>query len=258
MPREACEEFVSAFDLQPDDSTGLYLINSSTHSKLQASNPSLHFTLRDRGSTKDEVNIALQYKSLDFVVYPPIYPQPTRYFSLKPVENGELAVFDHEGHTSLDLMRGLGSRSKNSIVSNDLLMRGKTRGRAIFYQDAIAVVALKTRQGFIGEPNECDGEQFTDSMPAQGFIEGCDSGYGENYTLSGVAGNITVTYAFPDNNGTDPDGLGSSSTTCTLPMLGCNDKPTPKICAYGFVDLEVSNPTGPRLPKESSSGTDQG
>lgn len=92
MPRDVCEEFVSAFDLKFDESTGLYLVNSSTHSRLQAANSSLQLSLRGRGGSEGEVKIVLPYKSLDFVAYPPIYDQPTQYFPLKLVENGELAV----------------------------------------------------------------------------------------------------------------------------------------------------------------------
>lgn len=83
LPLNVCQAFEQAFGLTYDPSTGLYLVNSSMHERLQQLNPSLNFKI---GATIDSipfVDISMPYKAFDLQANYPIYPNATDYFPLR-------------------------------------------------------------------------------------------------------------------------------------------------------------------------------
>jgi hypothetical protein len=68
LPETACAAFESAFNLTYNSTIGHYLVNDSLHEALQASNPSITFTLvNDSGN---EVDITLPYAAFDLTLSP--------------------------------------------------------------------------------------------------------------------------------------------------------------------------------------------
>lgn len=89
LPRAICTRLESSFGLSFDPATGLYLVNSSTHSALERLNASLSFGF---GNTTRGVKITLPYASLDLNASAPFYLSPTRYFPLRVSKNDSAAV----------------------------------------------------------------------------------------------------------------------------------------------------------------------
>jgi hypothetical protein len=92
LPPSLCSALLSSFGLSLDPATGLYLVNSITHSRLQALNSTLTFGFADSTDLMKGVNITLQYATLDLVASAPIYSQPTRYLPLRESNNESTAV----------------------------------------------------------------------------------------------------------------------------------------------------------------------
>jgi hypothetical protein len=92
LPETACAAFESAFNLTYNSTIGHYLVNDSLHEALQASNPSITFTLvNDSGN---EVDITLPYAAFDLTLSPIIANSTlvdngttSRYFPLQRAAN---------------------------------------------------------------------------------------------------------------------------------------------------------------------------
>lgn len=85
LPVEVCEAFESAFGLQYDNLTGLYLVDDQLHDRLQAENPSVTFLLGQKYSTNATVNITLPYNAFDLQASPPYkgLTNITNYFPIR-------------------------------------------------------------------------------------------------------------------------------------------------------------------------------
>jgi hypothetical protein len=87
LPMDACQEFEKAFGISVDKATGLYLINSTQYSNLQAMNPQVTFTLSDSLAGGETVNIVLPFGALALPATYPFTPNSTYYFPLKTAAN---------------------------------------------------------------------------------------------------------------------------------------------------------------------------
>jgi hypothetical protein len=87
LPEAACHAFEQAFELSVDNSTGLYLINATHYTQLQAANPQVIFTLSNSLSGGEAVNIMLPFSAFGLSASPPFTPNSTYYFPLKKAAN---------------------------------------------------------------------------------------------------------------------------------------------------------------------------
>ncbi|KAH9842094.1 putative peptidase A1 family protein [Teratosphaeria destructans] len=91
LPNSSCLAFEKAFNLTYDESysPGLYLMTSAQRAALQASNPSVTFTLGPNAKGGETVNITLPYGAFDLQVNYPIVADPNTsyYFPLQRATN---------------------------------------------------------------------------------------------------------------------------------------------------------------------------
>jgi len=91
LPVDVCKAFEKAFGLQMDNTTGLYLLNSTAHDNLSSLNPNITLTLADEKSGGTTIDIVLPYAAFDLSVSAPIYPNGTSYyFPLKQGQNDSM------------------------------------------------------------------------------------------------------------------------------------------------------------------------
>lgn len=90
LPDDAIDEFVSAFGLEYDNTTELYLVNDTIHEELLQRKPTVTFVLGE-SSTKDmglTQNIKLPYAALDLQAGYPFYENKTvNYFPIRRAAN---------------------------------------------------------------------------------------------------------------------------------------------------------------------------
>lgn len=65
LPLEACQAFETAFGIEHDDESDLYLVNETTHQALVARNATLVFTIGTDLISTEVVNITLPYATSD-------------------------------------------------------------------------------------------------------------------------------------------------------------------------------------------------
>ena len=87
LPRPTCDLFEQAFHLTFDNSTGLYLVNDSIHSRLVEMNPSVSIKISSHLANHTTVDIDLPYKAFDLQASSPIYPNATNYFPMRRAAN---------------------------------------------------------------------------------------------------------------------------------------------------------------------------
>ncbi|KAL8716371.1 MAG: hypothetical protein Q9220_000278 [cf. Caloplaca sp. 1 TL-2023] len=120
LPRDACKAFEDAFGLIYDNSTDLYLVNSTLHDALKQRNPSISFILGNTVQGGDTVNITFPYASFDLEVSSPIVSQPTRYFPLRRADNDTQytlgRTFLQESYLTVDNERARFSVSQAAFV----------------------------------------------------------------------------------------------------------------------------------------------
>ncbi|KAH6882966.1 aspartic peptidase domain-containing protein [Alternaria rosae] len=80
LPEEACVMFETAFGLVWDDTSELYLINDTTHTRLLRENPEVRFTI---GLDNQATNYTLPYSAFDLRLTYPFVDTATYYFPLK-------------------------------------------------------------------------------------------------------------------------------------------------------------------------------
>ncbi|KAH8668049.1 aspartic peptidase domain-containing protein [Tricladium varicosporioides] len=91
LPTEVCQQFEKAFGLKWDNSSGLYLVNSTTHGNLLRLNPNITVTLANQKSGGPTIDIVLPYASFNLNVTSPILLNRTsQYFPLKQASNSNL------------------------------------------------------------------------------------------------------------------------------------------------------------------------
>jgi hypothetical protein len=87
LPKEVCQKFEQAFGISIDNSTGLYLINSTHYNSLKTANPTVTFTLANGPSGGDTANIVLPFSSFALQASYPFTPEATMYFPLRQAAN---------------------------------------------------------------------------------------------------------------------------------------------------------------------------
>ena len=86
LPLEVCKQFEAAFGIDWDNDHQVYLVNDTLHSKLQAENATVTFTLQSLGQP-GSVDIALPYAAFDLIAEYPLASNQTRYFPLSRAAN---------------------------------------------------------------------------------------------------------------------------------------------------------------------------
>ncbi|KAL8822464.1 MAG: hypothetical protein Q9191_006801 [Dirinaria sp. TL-2023a] len=86
LPLEVCKQFESAFGIEWDTDHQVYLVNDTLHTKLQAENATVTFTLQSLGQA-GSVDIALPYAAFDLIAEYPLASNRTRYFPLSRATN---------------------------------------------------------------------------------------------------------------------------------------------------------------------------
>ncbi|RMY39620.1 hypothetical protein D0866_01810 [Hortaea werneckii] len=93
LPQSVCDLFASTFSLDFDNTTGLYLVNDTTHQQLLRSNPSISFmigpntTETSTSAAADNLNIVLPYAAFDLQADIPLYNSSTNYFPIRVAAN---------------------------------------------------------------------------------------------------------------------------------------------------------------------------
>ncbi|GAB1743882.1 hypothetical protein NU219Hw_g933t1 [Hortaea werneckii] len=93
LPQSVCDLFASTFGLQYDNTTGLYLVNETTHEQLLLSNPSVSFMIGPNTTDTpapagaDNLNIVLPYAAFDLQADIPLYNSSTNYFPIRVAAN---------------------------------------------------------------------------------------------------------------------------------------------------------------------------
>ncbi|KAI7226479.1 acid protease [Hortaea werneckii] len=93
LPQSVCDLFASTFSLDFDNTTGLYLVNETTHEQLLQSNPSISFMIgpnttdTSASAAADNLNIVLPYAAFDLRADIPLYNSSTNYFPIRIAAN---------------------------------------------------------------------------------------------------------------------------------------------------------------------------
>ena len=89
LPTDACQAFERAFGITFDETSQLYLVNSSLHDQLTNQNASFTFTLGTATTGGPTTEITFPYKSFDQLVTPPTngVANSSRYFPLRRAAN---------------------------------------------------------------------------------------------------------------------------------------------------------------------------
>ncbi|KAH8792237.1 aspartic peptidase domain-containing protein [Hyaloscypha sp. PMI_1271] len=110
LPDSACKAFEQAFGITTDKATGLYLLNATQYTQLQAKNPQVTFILSNSLSGGETVSIVLPFNALALPASPPFTPNNTYYFPLKKAANDSQntlgRVFLQEAYLTVDYERG--------------------------------------------------------------------------------------------------------------------------------------------------------
>ena len=95
LPLDACKAFESAFGLTYDNATNLYLVNDVTHSQLLAEGANITFTLGQKKTGGETIDIVLPYAAFDLVAKPPYrgLQNSSNYFPLRRAANESQYVF---------------------------------------------------------------------------------------------------------------------------------------------------------------------
>ncbi|KAF2103983.1 acid protease, partial [Rhizodiscina lignyota] len=88
LPNQTCDTMANALGLTFDETTELYTINDTMHSKLKSLNPSFTFKLGNTAfDNGNSTNIQLPYAAFDLQASWPIYQNPTNYFPVRRSQN---------------------------------------------------------------------------------------------------------------------------------------------------------------------------
>ncbi|KAM0136335.1 hypothetical protein ACHAP3_004564 [Botrytis cinerea] len=124
LPEAVCQKFENAFGLSLDDSTGLYLINSTQYSLLISTNPQVTFSLANSLSGGDIASIVLPFNAFALSASYPFVPNDTYYFPLRKSANDSQntlgRAFLQEAYLTVDYERG------NFTVSQCTFVDGAT------------------------------------------------------------------------------------------------------------------------------------
>ncbi|OJD34366.1 acid protease [Diplodia corticola] len=89
LPEDVCDTFANNFGLTYDNTTDLYLVNDTIHSRLTDLNPEFTIKLGDQiyTSESNSTNIVLPYSAFDLEISAPVYSNATRYFPIRRAAN---------------------------------------------------------------------------------------------------------------------------------------------------------------------------
>jgi len=89
LPLEACQAFENAFHLVYNATTGIYLLNETQHTQLQAENAAVSFTLGQDMVGGSEVTFSMPYSSFELRINEeyPLIPKWSRYFPIRRATN---------------------------------------------------------------------------------------------------------------------------------------------------------------------------
>ena len=87
LPQSACQIFEDAFGLMYDNTTDLYLVNDTIHTKLLQLNPTITLTVGSQPFDGPTVDVTLPYGAFDLQASSPIYPNATNYFPIRRGDN---------------------------------------------------------------------------------------------------------------------------------------------------------------------------
>ena len=110
LPPQVCENLAGALGLTYDNSTGLYLVNDTAHTRLLGLSPEFTFTVAANATSRETTNIVLPYASFDLEVSQPFYNTSRRYFPIRQAPTDDLYVlgrtFLQEAYLIVDWERG--------------------------------------------------------------------------------------------------------------------------------------------------------
>ena len=87
LPQDACTLFEDAFGITYNETVQRYLVNDTTHQKLQSQNPSISFILGNDVTGGSTVNVTLPYAAFDLEVGWPIVNDTQKYFPIRRAAN---------------------------------------------------------------------------------------------------------------------------------------------------------------------------
>ncbi|RAL63573.1 hypothetical protein DID88_003617 [Monilinia fructigena] len=141
----SCEEFEKAFGLLLDNTTGLYLINSTQYSLLTKTNPQVTFTLANSLVGGDTASIVLPFNAFALPATYPFVPNHTYYFPLRKSANESQntlgRAFLQEAYLTVDYERG------NFTVSQCIWIDGATSEISSIISPTLTSNSLNIPQG---------------------------------------------------------------------------------------------------------------
>jgi hypothetical protein len=109
LPTPTCDRIASAFMLQYDRKTDLYLVNDTVHGELQKRNPTITIGLGATADPTQRVNIVFPYSAFDLQASYPIYNNATNYFPIRRAYNESMytlgRAFLQEAYLKVDYER---------------------------------------------------------------------------------------------------------------------------------------------------------
>ncbi|PMD39870.1 acid protease [Hyaloscypha variabilis F] len=121
LPIGFCKKFEEAFGITYDTTSGLYLVNSTLHTKLLEQSANVTFTLTNSTGTT-LVEIVLPYQAFDLKAKWPLVKNSTRYFPLKRAANNSQTTlgraFLQEAYLIADYERSNFSLYQRKWVAN--------------------------------------------------------------------------------------------------------------------------------------------
>lgn len=122
LPLDSCQQFERYFGIDYDNNTDLYLVNSTTHSRLLRQNASLSFQLGNDPNGGASTTIAFPYASFDMTVSDPIVNATTHYFPIRRAANDSQytlgRAFLQESYITVDYERRKFSISQAAFPEN--------------------------------------------------------------------------------------------------------------------------------------------
>lgn len=118
LPKDACALFQNSFGLIYDNSTGLYFVNATQHTKLVAQNPNVTFTLGVEKTGGQTTNITFPYAAFDLNITYPTVQNSTYYFPIRQAINDTQytlgRVFLQEAYLTVDYLQSNFSVSQHT------------------------------------------------------------------------------------------------------------------------------------------------